>query len=125
MQKGLLGVGTAPQNHLNTAVVAAPSLPAFDNFVLDLTATPWLMVRAGEECVLDVGDHAWIQKKSFLSFRDAMLIDAKKAASIQGLVGTLVAMHPPLSAIILNKIVNSAKISRSIPQTLKAFLNTC
>ena len=82
-------------------------------------------IRAGEECVLDVGDHAWIQKKSFLSFRDAMLIDAKKAASIQGLVGTLVTMHPPLTAIILNKIVNSAKISRSIPQTLKAFLNTC
>jgi hypothetical protein len=82
-------------------------------------------LRAGEECVLDVGDHAWIQKKSFLSFRDAMLIDAKKAASIQGLVGTLVTMHPPLTAVILNKIVNSAKISRSIPQTLKAFLNTC
>ena len=79
-------------------------------------------IRAGEECVLCVGDHAWIKKKSFLSFRDAMLIDAKKAATIQGLIGTLVAMHPPLSEIILKKIVDSAKTSRSIPQTLKAFL---
>jgi hypothetical protein len=79
-------------------------------------------IRAGEECVLCVGDHAWITKKSFLSFRDAMLIDAKKAATIQGLIGTLVAMHPPLSEIILKKIVDSAKTSRSIPQTLKAFL---
>jgi hypothetical protein len=79
-------------------------------------------IRAGEECVLCVGDHAWIKKKSFLSFRDAMLIDAKKAATIQGLMGTLVAMHPPLSEIILKKIVDSAKTSRSIPQTLKAFL---
>jgi hypothetical protein len=79
-------------------------------------------IRAGEECVLCVGDHVWIKKKSFLSFRDAMLIDAKKAATIQGLIGTLVAMHPPLSEIILKKIVDSAKTSRSIPQTLKAFL---
>jgi hypothetical protein len=79
-------------------------------------------IRAGEECVLCVGDHAWIKKKSFLSFRDAMLIDAKKAATIQGLIGTLVAVHPPLSEIILKKIVDSAKTSRSIPQTLKAFL---
>jgi hypothetical protein len=79
-------------------------------------------IRAGEECVLCVGDHAWIKKKSFLSFRDAMLIDAKKAATIQGLIGTLVATHPPLSEIILKKIVDSAKTSRSIPQTLKAFL---
>ena len=79
-------------------------------------------IRAGEECVLCVGDHAWIKKKSFLSFRDAMLIDAKKAESIQGLVGTLVTMHPPLTEIILKKIVDSAKTSRSIPQTLKAFL---
>jgi hypothetical protein len=79
-------------------------------------------IRAGEECVLCVGDHAWIKKRSFLSFRDAMLIDAKKAATIQGLIGTLVAMHPPLSEIILKKIVDSAKTSRSIPQTLKAFL---
>jgi hypothetical protein len=79
-------------------------------------------IRAGEECVLCVGDHAWIKKRSFLSFRDAMLIDAKKAATIQGLMGTLVAMHPPLSEIILQKIVDSAKTSRSIPQTLKAFL---
>ena len=79
-------------------------------------------IRAGEECVLCVGDHAWIKKRSFLSFRDAMLIDAKKAATIQGLIGTLVAVHPPLSEIILKKIVDSAKTSRSIPQTLKAFL---
>jgi hypothetical protein len=79
-------------------------------------------IRAGEECFLDVGDHPWIQKKSFLSFRDSMLIDAKKAAPIQGLIGTLVTMHPPLTAIVLKKIVDSAKISRSIPQTLKAFL---
>jgi hypothetical protein len=79
-------------------------------------------IRAGEECVLCVGDHAWIKKKSFLSFRDAMLIDAKKAATIQGLIGTLVAVYPPLSEIILKKIVDSAKTSRSIPQTLKAFL---
>src|ERR1700733_9479843 len=93
---------------------------------LGLARPPKLVVkqsrflRAGEECVLDVGDHAWIQKKSFLSFRDAMLIDAKKAASIQGLVGTLVTMHPPLSAIILNKIVNSAKISRSITADIES-----
>jgi hypothetical protein len=79
-------------------------------------------IRAGEECVLDVGDHAWIQKKSFLSFRDAMLIDAKKAASIQGLVGTLVTMHPPLTEKVLNKILDSARTSRSMPETFKAFL---
>jgi hypothetical protein len=79
-------------------------------------------IRAGEECVLDVGDHAWIKKQSFLSFRYAMLIDAQKAASIQGLVGTLVSIHPPLTEIILKRIVESAKTSRSIPQTLKAFL---
>jgi hypothetical protein len=79
-------------------------------------------IRAGEECVLGADDHPWIQKKSFLSFRDAMLIDAKKAASIQGLVGKLVTMHPPLTEIVLNKILDSAKTSRSIPQTLKLFL---
>jgi hypothetical protein len=79
-------------------------------------------IRAGAECALSVGDHAWIKKESFLSFRDAMLIDAKTEASIHGLVGTLVSLHPPLTETVLNKIVDSAKSSRSIPQALKAFL---
>jgi hypothetical protein len=79
-------------------------------------------IRAGQECVLSVGDHAWIKKKSFVSFRDAMLIDANKAASIQGLIGTLVSMHSPRTEIVLEKIVDSAKASRSIPQTLRALL---
>jgi hypothetical protein len=79
-------------------------------------------IRAGEECVLCVGDHPWITKKSFLSFRDAILIDAQKEESIQGLVGTLVTVHEPLTEIVLKKIVDSAKNSRSMPQTLKSFL---
>jgi hypothetical protein len=79
-------------------------------------------IRAGEECVLYVGDHPWITKKSFLSFRDAFLIDAPKEESIQGLVGTLVTVHEPLTEIVLKKIVDSAKNSRSMPQTLKSFL---
>jgi hypothetical protein len=79
-------------------------------------------IRAGEECFLSVGDHPWITKKSFLSFRDAILIDAKKEETIQGLVGTLVTMHSPLTGTVLKRIVDSAKASRSIPQTLKEFL---
>jgi hypothetical protein len=79
-------------------------------------------IRAGKECVLNVGDHEWINQVSFVSFRDAREIDVKMSKAIDSLIGGKVKMHPPLKAAVIQKIIEAAKNSRSIPVEFKKFL---
>jgi hypothetical protein len=79
-------------------------------------------IRAGKECVLNVGDHEWITQVSYVSFRDAREIDAKMSKAIDSLVGSKVKMQPPLKAVVIQRIIAAAKTSKSIPLEFKKFL---
>jgi hypothetical protein len=79
-------------------------------------------IRAGKECVLNVGDHEWITKTSYVTFRDAREIDTKLGMAIDSLVGNMVQMQRALRADILQKIIEAAKVSRSMPINFKNFL---
>jgi signal transduction histidine kinase len=53
MHKGRFGVRTEPQNHLTPAVVATVSVPASDNFVLDLR----MLAETADTSIVEIRDH--------------------------------------------------------------------
>jgi hypothetical protein len=77
-------------------------------------------IRAGRDCVLNVGDHPWILGPSYVSFRDAREITA--ALDLDSLVGKLVIMQAPLRPEILARIVAVAKTTRGYRNEFKQFL---
>jgi hypothetical protein len=79
-------------------------------------------IRAGRECVLNVDDHEWITQTSFVTFRDARQIDDELGRALDSLVGTKVRMEAPLRTDVLQRIVQSARVSRAIPIKFKKFL---
>ncbi|SRR6266481_948015 len=79
--------------------------------------------RSGKECVLNIGDHPWIKKESFVSFADALEITPNGLRKLQALiVKNKIILQPRLSSEILAKIVNAAKESDAIPENLKKYL---
>lgn len=78
-------------------------------------------LRAGGECVLNVGDHRFINVKCYVNFADAMEIDTQKAACIEALVGKKITMHDPLDSQLIEKILGIAKNSKSLPVVLKKY----
>jgi hypothetical protein len=79
-------------------------------------------IRAGTECVLVLGDHPWITKKSFLTFTDALEITPAIRQNIDALMGTTIKPQPCLKKDILTKIVEAAKASQAIPVEFKKYL---
>jgi hypothetical protein len=79
-------------------------------------------LRAGKECIIDVGDHAWVRHKSFVSFADTREIDLAKAKKVESLIGTLITMQPRLKNEVLQRIIAAGKSSKSIPVGIKRFL---
>jgi len=79
-------------------------------------------LRAGKECILEVGDHEWITEKSFVSFADMREIDLAKSAKLQLLIGTKVKMQRSLKNGSLQKIIESGKASKAIPVAFKKLL---
>jgi hypothetical protein len=79
-------------------------------------------LRAGKECILEVGDHEWITETSFVSFADMREIDLAKSANLQALIGKAVKMRQCLKPTILEKIVAAGKISKAIPMGFKKYL---
>jgi hypothetical protein len=77
-------------------------------------------IRAGRECVLNVGDHDWITRSSYVAFRDAREITPQ--LDIDSLIGKHITMQKPLRAEILEKIIEAAKNSRSYRTEFKRFL---
>jgi hypothetical protein len=79
--------------------------------------------RSGKECVLNLGDHPWIKKESFVSFADALEINPSNYRRIQRLiVQKKIKLQPSLRPEILAKIVDAAKESDAIPENFKKHL---
>jgi hypothetical protein len=72
--------------------------------------------------VLNVGDHPWIKKPSFLDFADALAITPERAAMINALIGTKVTMQATASTATLSRIIQAAKASKAIPIAYKKYL---
>jgi hypothetical protein len=79
-------------------------------------------IRAGRECVLQKGDHPWITVESFVTFRDALEITPTMATGLQSLIGTEVFPEDPLDPVVLKRIVEVAKASRSLAPAKKKYL---
>jgi len=77
-------------------------------------------IRAGRECILDVGDHDWISRTSYVAFRDAREITPQ--LNLDSLIGKLITMQKPLPVATLEKIVAAAKASKGYRNEFKAFL---
>ena len=79
-------------------------------------------LRAGKECILNIGDHEWITELSFVSFADTREIDKAKSAGLQALIGKRVKMQPCLKDDALQRIIEAGKKSKAIPLEFKKFL---
>jgi hypothetical protein len=79
-------------------------------------------IRAGRECVLHKGDHPWIIAESFVAFRDAREITPPVATSLCSLIGSEVFMEEPLESTVLKRIIETAKVSRSLAPAFKKYL---
>jgi len=72
---------------------------------------------------LNIGDHPWIKKESFVSFADALEINPSNYRRIQRLiVQKKIKLQPSLRPEILAKIVDAAKESDAIPENFKKHL---
>jgi hypothetical protein len=79
-------------------------------------------IRAGRDCVLQIGDHPWITGESFVTFRDARLITPPEETHLISLFGTEVLVEAPLDPIVLKRIIEAAKTSRSLAPVYKRYL---
>jgi hypothetical protein len=79
-------------------------------------------IRAGKECILNVGDHEWITQESFVTFRDTREINAEMSKVIDSLIGDKIKMQRSLRVDVLQRIVAAGKASKAIPVEFKKFL---
>jgi hypothetical protein len=77
-------------------------------------------IRAGKDCILNIGDHEWITELSYISFRDAREITLD--LDLDSLVGKLVTMQTPLRSDVLARIVNVAKTTKGYRNEFKCLL---
>jgi hypothetical protein len=78
--------------------------------------------RASGECPLHPCDHNWITEKCFMNFADAMRINPEQNLHIQSLVGKVITIRRSLEPEVIARIVEAAKMSKSIPVGFKRFL---
>jgi len=69
---------------------------------------------------LNLGDHEWITKPSYIAFRDARQINPNQ--NLDALIGSCITMQKPLETWVLGKIVRMAKTSKSFREEFKQFL---
>ncbi len=98
-------------------VISDPSKSGGIYHIVNITTD---YIRAGKDCILDVGDHHWITELSYVSFRDAREITPD--LNLDSLVGKLVTMQAPLRQDILEKIVGVAKTTKGYRNEFKSFL---
>jgi hypothetical protein len=100
-------------------VISDPSKHNGNFIVVNITGDRF---RTGEECILNVGDHPWIKKKSFVAYADALELTPKQEQTIKKAIGKRVELQPCLSEQVLSKIVDAAKKSTAIAENLKKYL---
>ncbi len=98
-------------------VISDPSKNSGTFHIVNITSD---YIRAGKECVLEIGDHEWITKSSYVAFRDAREITPR--LNLDSLVGKLITMQKPLRFEILERIITAARNSRSFRKEFKRFL---
>jgi hypothetical protein len=78
---------------------------------------------AGEECILNIGDHPWITKKSYLMFSNALEITPAHAIKLNKLIEQKkIKPQPSVSPSVLGRIVEAAKIPTAITENFKKYL---
>ena len=100
-------------------VISDPTLHGGTFVVVNITKDH---IRAGRDCILQVGDHPWITGESFVSFRDARLITPSEEISLSALIGTQVIIEQALDSAVLARIVQAAKVTRSLAPVFKQYL---
>ena len=109
----------APDGHL-WVVISDSTKHAGHSIIVNITSD---VFRAGKECELNIGDHQWIKKKSYVSFGDARKVTPKEEATIIKLISSgAIKRHFPMKSSVLQKIIAAAKSSKAMPQELKAYL---
>jgi len=101
-------------------VISDPTLHDGSFVIVNITTN---YIRAGKECVLQVGDHPWITTESYVTFRDARIITPALDASLMSIVGRGVRVERELSIPVLQRIVDIAKKSRSFAPRFKMYLH--
>jgi hypothetical protein len=91
------------------------------NFVIvNITGDEFL---AGKECILEVGDHPWITKKSFVAFGEALEITPASKTKLQALfTAKKITAQPGLKPEVLARIIEAGKKSKAIETGLKKYL---
>jgi hypothetical protein len=78
---------------------------------------------AGEECILTIGDHPRITKKSYLMFSNALEITPIHAKKLNKLIEqNKIKPQPSVSPEVLERIIAAAKISTTITENFKKYL---
>jgi hypothetical protein len=70
-------------------VISDPTAHNRAFIIVNLTSD---VLRAGKECVLNVGDHPRITKESFIAFADALEITPELSTNLQKLIGKQITM---------------------------------
>src|SRR5258707_15151924 len=84
-------------------VISDPDKHAGNLIVVNITGDRF---RTGKECILNIGDHEWITKPSFVSFGDAIETSVSKLSKMAS--QKKIKPQPSLSSTILEKIVKAA-----------------
>jgi hypothetical protein len=103
--------GTFVMTHL-WIVLTAPSKHAGHFIIANVTTN---VARAGTECELNQGDHAFITQKCYVSFADAREVTPKEEVKIVAfLAAGHIKMHYPMAPAVIAKIVAAAKTSKAL-----------
>src|SRR5262245_2079026 len=110
-----------PRNIPHFFVVISDSAKNNGTFIIvNITGDRFM---AGEECILNIGDHPWITKKSYLMFSRALEITLIHAKRLNKLIEqNKIKPQPSVSEEVLEKIIAAAKISTSITENFKKYL---
>lgn len=101
-------------------VISDPTIHCGEFVAVNLTTDEF---RAGKDCELNVGDHKWITKKTYVCFGAAMKLGPREEANLlkQIAIGTI-KTHSPMSPVVLAKIIAKGKTTKALAAYLKAYL---
>jgi hypothetical protein len=78
--------------------------------------------RAGTDCELNVGDHEWITKKTYVSFGDAREVGPKEEVKlIENMAAGTIMKNFPMKPTVLRKIISAARASKALPTAFRCY----
>jgi hypothetical protein len=101
-------------------VISDPATNAGTFVIVNITGDRF---RTAQECVLNVGDHPWIKKTSYVAFSDALEITPIIANKLNKRIATnIIKLQPSLESKVLERIISAAKVSTALAENLKKYL---